>query len=229
MKISETEDGSYTIFSEQANQTYHSHFGAMTESKYIFIDKALNFKLETMSSKAKVRVLEIGFGTGLNALLAERFAEQNVVDVEYHTIELYPIAEDVCQSLDYGSILGCQSVFYALHKAEWGGAANQISDRFILKKYRADITVQLESMAVEASFAGFFDVIFFDAFSPDAQPELWTMDIFRNIYSLAGSKGVLTTYCSKGDVRRNMISAGFKVEKLQGPPGKRHILRAVKE
>ena len=230
-KIELTEDGSHTLFSEMAGQTYHSSHGAVQESRHIFISQ-----LSTLNSQ--LSVLEIGFGTGLNALLSAQYADEHDVKIEYTTIELYPLEREVYQELNYGRLLGDEELFLRLHEAEWNVGLQSVTPNFSINKYKCDIVefLTLNSQIYrqrlkDLRFSTFnlsFDMVYFDAFSPDAQPELWTEDVFRNVYRLMNDGGVLTTYCAKGDVRRAMLEAGFRVEKLQGPPGKRHILRAIK-
>lgn len=240
-KIQVTEDGSHTLFSEMAGQTYHSSHGAVQESRHIFISQLsiINGQQSTDDSQqlmvngqqAKVGgdllVLEIGFGTGLNALLTAQYAKENRVNIAFTTIELYPLGEDVYQELNYGRLLGDEELFLKLHKVEWDTGFVQVAENFVIRKCKSDIVEWLRNEELVIRNSG-LDVVYFDAFSPDAQPELWTEEVFRNVYMLMKEGGVLTTYCAKGDVRRAMLAAGFKVEKLQGPPGKRHILRAVK-
>ena len=199
-------------------------------------------------------VLEIGFGTGLNALLTACWAKENGVRVDFSTIELYTLERDVYEELNYGSLLGEEGLFLKLHEAKWDAGLQEITPEFAICKYKKDIVewlrnaqstihnaqslilssgaqgdLELDFVAKGSKTFGYqFDVVFFDAFSPDAQPEWWTEEVFRNVYGLMKEGAVMTTYCAKGDVRRAMLAAGFKVEKLQGPPGKRHILRAVK-
>ena len=231
-KIQITEDGSHTLFSEMAGQTYHSSHGAIQESNHIFISQ-----LSTLNSQ--LSVLEIGFGTGLNALLTAQWALVNGVRVEYTTIELYPLGCEVYRELNYGCLLGDEELFLKLHEAEWDAGFVQVSECFAIRKCKSDIVEwvtdaqctmhNVQSMDLsDSTLYSFCDVVYFDAFSPDAQPELWSEEVFRNVYGLMKVGGVLTTYCAKGDVRRAMLAAGFRVEKLQGPPGKRHILRARK-
>ena len=274
-KIQVTEDGSHTLFSEMAGQTYHSAHGAVQESRHIFISQLsiVNSQQLTVNSQrttdtgqqltvngrlsmvgGDLSVLEIGFGTGLNALLAACWAKENGVRVDFSTIELYPLEREVYEKLNYGSLLGEEELFLKLHEAKWDAGLQEIMLEFAICKHKKDIVewlrnaqstmhnaqslilssgaqgdLELDFVAKGSkTFGPQFDVVFFDAFSPDAQPELWTEEVFRNVYGLMKEGGVMTTYCAKGDVRRAMLAAGFKVEKLQGPPGKRHILRAVK-
>ena len=136
---------------------------------------------------------------------------------------------DVYSELNYGRLLGCEELFLKLHEAQWDVGMQQIIDDFAISKCKRDIVDELRVRCEELGVrSDGFDFVFFDAFSPDAQPELWTEEVFKNVYTLMKEGGVMTTYCAKGDVRRAMLAAGFKVEKLQGPPGKRHILRATK-
>ncbi len=265
VEIQITEDGSHTLFSEMAGQTYHSSHGAVQESRHIFISQLalkcqqsmLDGRLveiegqgltdpsaygsspnsreqlegqRSMVDGRRLAVLEIGFGTGLNALLTAQWARENGVRVDFTTIELYPLREEVYRELNYGRLLGDEGLFVKIHEAEWDAGFVQVGENFAIRKCKSDIVEWLNSQqsAVDGQRMGLYDVVYFDAFSPDAQPELWTEDVFRCVYGLMRWGGVLTTYCAKGDVRRAMLAAGFRVEKLQGPPGKRHILRAVK-
>ena len=254
-KIQITEDGSHTLFSEMAGQTYHSSHGAVQESRHIFISQLIDQRSTVNEQQSWVNgvlsVLEIGFGTGLNALLTAQWARENGVKVYYTTIELYPLVEEVYRELNYGQLLGDDELFLHLHEVEWDAGFVEVTDNFAIRKCKSDIVEWLESNSQFiihnsqssdlsdfscksfnsqlSTFNSQYDVVYFDAFSPDAQPELWTEEVFLNIYALMKEVGVMTTYCAKGDVRRAMLTAGFKVEKLQGPPGKRHILRAVKK
>ncbi len=229
-KIHITEDGSHTLFSEMAGQTYHSSHGAVQESRHIFISQLDVVNGQWSGGNGVLSVLEIGFGTGLNALLTAQWAKGNGVRVDYTTIELYPLEEKVYRELNYGEVLGDEELFLKLHEAEWDSGFVFVDDCFAIRKCKSDIVEWLNSQrsTVNGQRTDLYDVVYFDAFSPDAQPELWTEEVFRNVYALMKGGGVMTTYCAKGDVRRAMLAAGFEVEKLQGPPGKRHILRAGK-
>jgi tRNA U34 5-methylaminomethyl-2-thiouridine-forming methyltransferase MnmC len=213
-----TGDGSTTLFSHTFSEHYHSVFGAITESKHVFIENGL----QTVT-KNPVSVFEIGFGTGLNAYLACLDAKQNKRTVTYYAIEKFPLENPVVESLNYPGLLATEEsgkkIFNALHEAEWGKPV-AVTSAFSLFKIRADLCL----------FHPIFnyDVIFFDAFAPDRQPEMWTTEIFRGLYNKLNPGGILTTYCVKGHVKRSMKEAGFRVEKLPGPPGKREMLRAVK-
>ena len=227
-----TEDGSHTLFSEMAGQTYHSSHGAVQESRHIFISQLMGqwsiVNGQRLGMNGVLSILEIGFGTGLNALLTAQWARENGVKVDYTTIELYPLKEEVYRELNYGKLLGDDELFLQLHEAEWDMGLVEVTDNFAIRKCKSDIVEWLRNAQCTMHNVQLFDVVFFDAFSPDAQPELWTEEVFRNVYALMKMGGVLMTYCAKGDVRRAMIAAGFRVEKLAGPPGKRHILRAGK-
>lgn len=213
--IQNTGDGSQTIYSEIFKETYHSVNGAITESMHVFINAGFH-----ACAKNPLRIFEVGFGTGLNALLTVLEARKQRIHVEYHSIELFPIDQNLYQSLDYTSSLSINSdLFTSLHATPWD-KQTEILPGFVLKKIQADlVTVQLEDR---------FDVIYFDAFSPVTQSELWTEEIFGKLYKQMNDGGILTTYCAKGIVRRTLEKVGFKTERLPGPPGKREMLRAIK-
>lgn len=215
-KLLITEDGSHTLYNPDIDESYHSTHGAIQESKFIFIDKGLNY-----APKSEVRILEIGFGTGLNALLSYVNAIENKKIIHYTTLELFPIDKDLVTQLNFCKfeISDYQTVFEEMHALEWE-VEHKLSPTFTLRKIKADFC----KIDLDRSF----DIVYFDAFSPEKQAEMWTSEQFNKIYASCNNEAVLTTYCAKGYVRRNLINAGFKVERLQGPPGKREILRAIK-
>jgi tRNA U34 5-methylaminomethyl-2-thiouridine-forming methyltransferase MnmC len=182
---------------------------------HVFINAGLR-----VCVKNPIHIFEVGFGTGLNALLTLIEAEKQHVHIGYQSIELFPIDQKLYQSLDYSSPLAMpKDLFEALHTAPWN-KKTEILPGFELKKTQADLlTAQLEDT---------FDVVYFDAFSPVTQPGLWTEEIFDKIYNQMNEGGILTTYCAKGIVRRTLEKTGFKTERLPGPPGKREMLRAIK-
>lgn len=213
--IERTADGSATLFVPELDEHYHSVKGAQTESQHIFIDLGLK-----ASTAARLRVLEIGFGTGLNALLTLDAAEESCKKVHYTGIELYPLPWTVVKQLGYSD----SPFFEALHSAPWEDDS-VISPYFTLRKLQADFTKE----APEA-FGRPFDLIYFDAFAPEKQPEMWSQELFNRLYVSMNSGGILTTYCAKGVVRRMLQTAGFTVERLPGPPdGKREVLRGRKD
>jgi len=218
-RIQKTDDGSHTLYNDKVGENYHSSFGAIQESKHIFIDAGLN----TVTNKEldKVRILEVGIGTGLNILLAYLWGKVNNINIEYTGYEPYPITKNEVILLNYPEILKVDDrIFISIH--ENNGKIVNLSDRFLLS-----ITEdQIQNAKLKANY---FDVVFFDAFSPDSQPELWTPEVFKLLFSTMKIGGILTTYSCKGIVKRAMKEAGFKIEKLPGPPGKREFLRAVKE
>jgi tRNA U34 5-methylaminomethyl-2-thiouridine-forming methyltransferase MnmC len=218
-----TADGSSTVSIPEMNVTYHSTHGAIRESIHVFIQAGLN---QALSSYSSISILEMGFGTGLNALLTLIETEAVQKPVHYTAIELYPLEQEQIKSLNYVQQLDrkdLQPVFEILHTSPWEKEI-PILESFTLFKSRTDL------LKFETPRSGqLFHLIYFDAFAPAAQPELWTSGVFEKIFALLSPGGLLVTYCSKGDVRRAMQSAGFKVEKLTGPPGKREMVRAWKE
>lgn len=217
IQIETTADGSNTLFIPQLDEHYHSVKGALTESEHIFVRMGLEHL--PLSS---VRLLEIGFGTGLNAFLTLLAAEKLNKTVHYTGIELYPLKEDILKQLDYPQIICPERAedYYRLHSCEWE-QDNWITTNFTLHKIKGDFT--------KYRFSENYDLIYFDAFAPEKQAEMWTQELFDSLYVIMNKGGVLTTYCAKGIVRRMLQSAGFTVERLPGPPqGKREILRATK-
>jgi len=215
-----TADGSKTLYIAGLDEQYHSVNGAFTESRHVFINSGLLFHKE----KATLNVLEIGFGTGLNALLTGLAALEHKKAVSYYALEKYPLPPDTINELDYGGYLGGAAVEIseAIEKAVWN-CVTEIHPWFRLCKLEADLLNINLDMEVQA------DVVYFDAFGPGKQPEMWTGQVFEKIYSWMASGGVIVTYSAKGEVRRRMASAGFLMERLPGPPGKREMLRGIKK
>ena len=220
-KIVLTDDGSSTLFSEEVNQHYHSHFGALQESNHIFIDAG--FCSDILSNLETVSILEIGFGTGLNALLTYFKAKELQKKVYYKTLELYPLTQQEVEQLNYPSLLpypDTKEIFTALHDVSFN-QKQIISENFTLHKRQIS--------AINANYTpNSFDLVYFDAFSPEAQPELWTKEVFEPICQSMKPNSVLLTYCTKGSVKKILTELGFQIEKLPGPVGKREILRGDK-
>ena len=215
IQIEKTADGSHTFFVPELDEHYHSTNGAVTESKHVFIENGLN-----QTDKKDISILEIGFGTGLNAILSYLEAKSKNICIHYTTIELYPIEESQAKQLNFSDQTGIDSsIFNSLHSCEWGKDIC-IDSFFTLHKIKDDFT--------KRRFDRFFDLIYFDAFAPDKQPEMWTSEIFSHLFEQTASGGILTTYCAKGSVRRMLQAAGYVTERLPGPPGKREMLRAQK-
>jgi tRNA U34 5-methylaminomethyl-2-thiouridine-forming methyltransferase MnmC len=213
-------DGSHTLYLPELKEHYHSVFGAVNESRHIFIDAGLN---HIAHKSGKINILEIGFGTGLNALLTFIEAEQKCLEIDYSAIELFPLKESVFSQLNYTEYIQYQDIkgiFLKLHQSAWE-KRNLLSDHFSLVKMKTSIENYLPGNQ-------YFDLIYFDAFGPDVQPEMWTSQVFKKMASGLKKDGILVTYSTKGTVKRNLKEAGFSIEKLPGPPGKREILRAMK-
>ncbi len=211
-----TKDGSHTLFVPEIDECYHSTHGAIQESMHIFINASLKH-----CSRDNINILEIGFGTGLNAFLALLEAERSGKKIHYTTIEKYPVKLEKAVELNYPEQIDAtkKNLFLEIHSAKWGEAIG-ITSFFSVEKIKGDFTL----FEPERNF----DVIFFDAFSPEKQPEMWTVERFKTIYEHSNSGATMTTYCAKGAVRRAMQAAGFVVERLPGPPGKREILRGTR-
>ena len=218
-----TADGSKTIRIEEWNEQYHSKHGALQEALHVFIKNGLCFYTKEFihSANTNISILEIGFGTGLNALLTAIQAEKLQVNIDYVGVEAFPVLSEELNQLNYGEILpeNTKEIFKAIHSTEWEKPCHITSNFTLLKRKQIfeDITDQNS-----------YDIIYFDAFGARVQPELWTKEIFEIMFRALHPKGVLVTYAAIGKVKRDMKAIGFEVERLQGPPGKRHMMRAVK-
>ncbi len=215
-----TDDGSHTLYHEVTGEHYHSTFGALTESLHVFI--ASGFR-SLPAGPDPVHVLEVGLGTGLNALLTMIEAEHSARTVFYDAIEPFPADPSLALSLNYPKILGredLQETFVTLHNVP-ADRQVRLNPYFTLKKIQSG----LENTSLRKEL---YDLVYFDAFSPNVQPELWEEAIFSRIFISMKAGGLLVTYCAKGAVSRTMKETGFVVSKLPGPPGKRHMLRGMK-
>ncbi|MBT9189995.1 tRNA (5-methylaminomethyl-2-thiouridine)(34)-methyltransferase MnmD [Zobellia russellii] len=216
-KIITTGDGSKTIQISDWDEQYHSKHGAVQEAYHVFIKHGLS-----LFFGKNIHILEIGFGTGLNALITRIESKKNPTEITYRGVEAYPVSPEELEQLNYISELKAEefrSDFEKMHTAPWENDV-RISENFLLKKeqkFFADIDDE-----------NVFDLVYFDAFGARVQPELWTEDIFSKMYRAMKKDGVLVTYAAKGSVRRAMLAVGFEVERLPGPPGKREMLRAKK-
>jgi tRNA U34 5-methylaminomethyl-2-thiouridine-forming methyltransferase MnmC len=212
-----TSDGSTTIHLPSWNEQYHSKHGAIQEAYHVFLQTGF-FKIEL----EKIDILEIGFGTGLNAFITFIEAKKHNKKVTYVGAEAYPVSAGELQKLNYVSELKAteeQAVFDDMHRVSWD-ESHQISNGFQLLK-RQQFFQEINDIAA-------FDLIYFDAFGAQNQPELWTEEIFEIMFKAIRKNGILVTYSAKGSVRRALQAVGFVVERLPGPPGKREMLRATK-
>lgn len=234
-EIITTADGSHTVAIPEMQVTYHSHHGAVQESMHVFIEAGLHWWLGAagqataagagnhtttasgQTSKPPLRIFEMGFGTGLNAYLTALEAQKLQLPIHYTAVEKFPLTPAEATALNYAT--EGRELFHQLHHAPWETDV-AVAHLFTLKKCNAD----LQSFTAPQPF----DVIYFDAFAPTAQPELWTEGIFAKLFHQTNKGGVLVTYCSKGIVRRAMQAAGFTVTKIPGPPGKREMVRAMR-
>jgi len=215
-----TLDGSKTIQIEGWNEQYHSIHGALQEAKHVYINAGLKTFLERQPKQNALTILEIGFGTGLNALLTALESLNISLEICYHGIEAYPVEAEELQALGYDTLIGSDpSIFQNIHNCSWH-ENHKILPHFSIVKRQAFFS--------EITEANAFDVIYFDAFGPRVQPDLWIESIFKKMYEALRPNGLLVTYCAKGSVRRCMQAVGFEVERLPGPPGKREMLRAIK-
>ena len=215
-----TSDGSKTIQIEGWNEQYHSIHGALQEAKHVYINAGLKTFLERQPKQNALTLLEIGFGTGLNALLTALESLNISQEICYHGIEAYPVEAEELQALGYDTLIGSDpSIFQNIHNCSWH-ENHKILPHFSIVKRQAFFSDIAEVNA--------FDVIYFDAFGPRVQPNLWIESIFKKMYEALRPNGLLVTYCAKGSVRRCMQAVGFEVERLPGPPGKREMLRAIK-
>lgn len=222
LRIITTDDGSHSLYHEGLKESYHSFHGAMKESIHVFMLYGLDAWLMKNPKRKPLRIFEVGFGTGLNAWLSLVWAEQNQVPVLYHTIEPFPINEEIYSQLNYGDlddgIFHYKPYLKRLHKSPWEEGA-VMSEYFNMKK---DKTTLEEAVLFPT------DVVFYDAFAPRKQPELWEKDILAKVIETMNPGAVFTTYCASGNFKRILTDLGLTVETLPGPPGKKEMTRAWK-
>ena len=218
IEIRETLDGSHTLYLEELDEHYHSTFGAIQESEHVFIQAGLS-----ICQGREVSILEIGFGTGLNCYLTLLKAQDSGQHIRYFAVEKFPLTEEVYNSLNYGTYQNesASEIFAALHKAAWD-QESEIGDHFYLHKISGDL------LQMNYDLLPNFDLIYFDAFSHEKQPELWEQVVFERLFAKMKNNSILVTYCAKGSVRRALQAVGYKVERISGPPGKREMIRAIK-
>jgi tRNA U34 5-methylaminomethyl-2-thiouridine-forming methyltransferase MnmC len=214
-----TSDGSHSLLNTELNETYHSVHGAVQESKHVFIENGLHHWWR-LSNSIEVNILEVGFGTGLNALLAFQASREQQVKINYATIEAFPLPNEVWIRLNYPATLGDEQHFHKMHEVSWD-AEHEISATFHLTKYYT--TLQAVRFLPQT-----FDVIFFDAFAPAKQPDMWTLEMLQKATDALKPGGVFVTYCARGQLKRDLKELGFRVETLPGPPGKKEMVRGIK-
>jgi tRNA U34 5-methylaminomethyl-2-thiouridine-forming methyltransferase MnmC len=217
-----TSDGSHTLFLPEVNEHYHSYHGAINESKHVFIKNGLDYYLSN-NMISPINILEIGMGTGLNVFLTFLYTVERLgVIIDYVALEPFPISVEFVPELNYIEKLNAKhhiDTFNLIHSSEFNKKI-KLYNQFTLTKKSDTLQDSPNDQAI--------DIIFFDAFAPRVQPELWTKEVFDKLYSFLKPGGILVTYCAKGEVKRTLKASGFKVESLPGPPGKREMVRAVK-
>ena len=214
MELQQTTSGEYTLYIPSMDETYHSRNGAISESKHVFLQEGMD------RTSGNIKILEVGFGTGLNALLTAQHAASSQRKVYFHTLEPFQVPFDLIEKIGYGKVAGEPELFSLLHTAEWETKV-KITDHFTLHK----TSQKLEYVNLNEDE---YDVIYFDAFAPKKQPELWQSDIFSKLYKSLKKGGVLTTYSAAGQLKRDLKSAGFQIENPPGANGKREMTVAIK-
>ncbi len=217
-KLIVTADGSHSFYLEEMDEHYHSKHGSIAESNHIFIEAGLKQK---SAEKSNFKLLEVGMGTALNVWLSALALKGSGLKVNYTAIEAFPLSLDEVQNLNYPNLLGeSRALFNKIHQSAWEAPVQLTEELSLLKKQAS-----LQSLSLEQAY----DLVYFDAFAPEKQPELWEEAIFRKLHDSMTKGGLLVTYCVKGVIRRRLKAIGFEVEKLAGPPGgKREMLRARK-
>jgi tRNA U34 5-methylaminomethyl-2-thiouridine-forming methyltransferase MnmC len=222
LQLITTGDGSHSLLNTDLNETYHSTHGAVQESQHVFIKNGLDFFIE-QNTPDEINILEVGFGTGLNALLTARQIQDSKIKVHYTSLEAFPISIELADQLSYSNDVVFQQskqLFMSLHESGWDEPVSILANFTLEKKI---ITLQ------ESSFhPSEFDLVYFDAFAPNKQPEMWEVDILEKVVQAMKPKGVFVTYCAKGQLKRDLKSLGMIIETLPGPPGKREMVRALK-
>ncbi len=215
-KIIDTQDGSKTLFLPALDETYHSRFGAVNESRHVFLTNGL-----AQIEKQEITVCEIGFGTGLNALLSWQYAEYNQLIINYVSFEKHPLSPTLVSQLNYGKQCNAESYFEQIHTCDWN-APIELSEYFKLTKIEGDV------LDKNIRFPKNSTIIYFDAFAPKKQQEMWNIDLFSRLYESLITGGLLVTYASAGIVKRALKEARFQIKRLPGPQGKFHMLQARK-
>ncbi|MEP2023946.1 MAG: tRNA (5-methylaminomethyl-2-thiouridine)(34)-methyltransferase MnmD [Reichenbachiella sp.] len=223
IKIIETRDGSSSLLIPEMNETYHSTHGAITESEYVFLKMGLDHFREKFPEQKEISILEIGFGTGLNVWLTALAVENKDLGINFSTIEKFPLKAELVEQLNYKNKKeseGSKKLFAKIHEVEWE-EQQEISQTFSLTKFQTDIVEfnpQPES----------YNLIYFDAFAPSKQPEMWSQDVLRKMHELLKPNGIFVTYCAQGQFKRDLKAVGFATEELDGPPGKKEMTRGTK-
>ena len=214
-----TNDGSHSITIDDLHESYHSHNGSIQEGRHNFIKSGADYYKQHFNPSS-ITVFELGFGTGLNALLLYQWYLKNSISVSYHGLEAFPLEKELWLPLNYAEQLGLEKqVHEQLHECSWNSKM-MLDDRFEFLK--------TDQKMVDYSFAKTYDLVFYDAFAPSVQPDLWTYAQFQKVYNAMNYKGVLVTYSAAGKVRRALSKAGFWIDEIRGAPGKREMTRALK-
>lgn len=219
LHFKQTADGSSTLYNSLVDEHYHSIHGALNESIHVFINKGFLDFVDLFKPVKNLNILEIGFGTGLNCILTFIESLKLNIFLNYTSLEPYPLEMKIIDNLNFNLDSKQLDVFKLIHQSFWGKAVD-INKQFSLEKYKLELK--------DFNTNKFYDIIYFDAFAPNKQPELWKVDVFSKLFNLTSNNGVLVTYCAKGQVRRDLEKVGYFVERLEGPPGKREMLRATK-
>ncbi|MFZ2906443.1 MAG: tRNA (5-methylaminomethyl-2-thiouridine)(34)-methyltransferase MnmD [Cyclobacteriaceae bacterium] len=217
LKLIITRDGSLSLLNTVLNETYHSVHGAVQESNHVFIEKGLHV---AAAKNTSLKILEIGFGTGLNALLTLQHAQVSQRTIDYTSLEAFPVPEEIWSALNYTQTPESKDLFEKLHRAGWNDKT-VILPNFYLQKLHT--TLQQTELNLN-----YFDLVYFDAFAPNKQPEMWELPMLQKVTNAMKPGGLFVTYCAKGQLKRDLKSLNLLVETLQGPPGKREMISASK-
>lgn len=222
-----TADGSHSLYVKDLDEHYHSIHGAIQEAQHVFIKTGIQHLVS--QNYTTINILEVGFGTGLNTLLSYLETEKLNVTINYTSLEAFPLSSEILNQLNYVDLISkienikesdLKEKFKSIHKTDWENKT-ELSKKFNLLK--------IKNTLQEIKFTSTFDLIFFDAFGPRVQPEMWTEELFAKIYNATNKNGCLVTYCAKGEVKRTLKKVGFTVETLPGPPRKREMVRGTKQ
>jgi tRNA U34 5-methylaminomethyl-2-thiouridine-forming methyltransferase MnmC len=221
IKVIISEDGSSTLYLPSMNESYHSFHGAIQESEHVFIKSGLDY---ISQSKKTITIFEVGFGTGLNVLLTLNAAKKNNLIIDYYSIEAFPLKQEIVGQLNYAKRINdpsAQEYFLEIHASPWN-KKEHLTDHFALTK----IYSKLEEADLSYIKA---DLVYFDAFAPSKQPEMWSEENFKKIKDVMNSGGALVSYCASGQFKRTLKALDFQLEALPGPPGKKEMTRAIKK